>query len=163
MLNVIDTPKRILISLFFLIAVAATAFTISYVNANQGGGYAEDINPDGTGWVTRWLYNEENTASATTALSKWTVLGGTRVSATASVSTSEVDSTGVQNGGAYNMNIEPPHHMNGGYEGNISKAINRAMTAWFQSPDEVSGSSFAYVNPDRDSDADPGRLRFPGF
>lgn len=108
MLNVIYTPKRILISLFFIIAVAATAFTISYVNANQGGGYAEDINADGSGWCTRWRYNEENTASATTALSKWTVWNGTRVSATASVSASSVDSTGNMNEGAYFMTIAPP-------------------------------------------------------
>jgi hypothetical protein len=163
MLNAIYTPRRILIFSFFILAIAVTAFTISYVNANQGGGYAEDINEDGTGWVVRWLYNEENTASATTALSKWTVIGGTRVSATASVSATGDDSTGVQNEGAYFMTIAPPHQMNGGYEGNISKAINRAMTAWFQSPDEISGSSFAKVDPDRDTDADPGTLRFPGF
>ncbi len=163
MLNVIYTPKRILISLFFIIAVAATVFTISYVNANQGGGYAEDINADGSGWCVRWLYNEENTASATTALSKWTVWNGTRVSATAGVSASTVDSTGNMNEGAYFMTIEPHMQDNGPYEGNLSKGINRAMTAWFLSPREVSGSSFASVNPDRDSDAAPGLLRFPGF
>ena len=162
MLTLIHTPKRISISLVFMIAVT-TAFIISSVNANQQGGYAEDINEDGTGWCVRWLYNEENTASATTALSKWTVWNGTRVSASASVSASSNDSTGVQNEGAYSMTTEPFVQMSGGYEGNISKAINRAMTAWFQSPHEVSGSSFAKVDPDRDSNADPGRLRFPGF
>ena len=163
MLTLIHTLNRISISLFFVIAVVATAFTISYVNANQQGGYAEDINEDGTGWCIRWLYNEENTASATTALSKWTVWNGTRVSTTASVSASGNDSTGVQNEGAYYMTTQPFRQMNGGYEGNISKAVNREMTAFFQSPDEVSGSSFARVNPDRDSSADPGTLRFPGF
>ena len=61
------------------------------------------------------------------------------------------------------MTTDPFVQMNGGYEGNISKAINRAITAWFQSPHEVSGSSFAEVDPDRDSSADPGTLRFPGF
>ena len=163
MLNVIYTPKRILVSLFFIIAVAATAFTISYVNANQGGGYAEDINPDGTGWVVRWLYNEEGTASATTALSKWTVFLGTRVSATAGVSASSLDSTGVLNGGAYNMTTGPFAQDAGGYDGSLGKGINGEAAAWFQSPREVSGSSFARVSPDRDSKADPGRLRFPGF
>ncbi|RKU06154.1 hypothetical protein C6503_26405 [Candidatus Poribacteria bacterium] len=160
MLNVIDTPKRILISLFFIIAVAATAFTISYVNANQGGGYAEDINPDGTGWVVRWLYNEEGTASATTAVSKSTVFGGTRVSSTAGVSASGTDSTGVQNEGAYFMTIPFEPSDNGSYEGSLGKGVSGAATAWFQSPNEVTGSSFAKVSPDRDSDAAPGTLRW---
>lgn len=140
--------------------MAATAFTISYVNANQGGGYAEDINPDGSGWVVRWLYNEEGTASATTSISKWTVFGGTRLSACAGVSASSVDSTGVQSEGAYYMTTSPFAQDNGPYEGNLGKGINGAATRWFMSPREVTGQSFAKVSPDRDSNAAPGRLRW---
>ena len=161
MLTLIRTPKRISILLLsvFMIAVT-TAFIISHVNANQQGGYAEDINADGSGWRVRWLYNEENTASATTSVSKWKVWNGTRVSATAGVSATSTDSTGVQNEGAYFMTTNPYRQMNGDYEGNISKAISRAMTDFFKSPHGTSGTSFAEVDPDRDSSADPGTLRF---
>ena len=70
MQKAIYTPRRILITVFSIIA----ALTTLTIYANQRGGYAEDINPDGSGWKIRWLYNEENTASATTAVSKSTVL-----------------------------------------------------------------------------------------
>ena len=129
-----------------------------------------------TGWgVIRWLYNEENTASASdnsnnSKSGDWYldayVSGDTdpryKSDATASVSASQNDSTGVQNEGAYFMTTDPYDHDSGGYEGSISKGISQSRTAWLHSPDEVSGSSSASVRPDRDSDADPGNLSFSG-
>lgn len=153
MRNSICTQKRISISLLIVGVVVASAFLVSHVCANRWGGYYEDINPDGTGWKTKWLYNWEGTASATAAVSKWTGRAHTSKFESASVYTSETQE------GAYFINIgfdaRTEHEP---YEGQISRGISHTYKGWFRSPGGLTATAQAFVEVNHESDTGKARV-----
>ena len=148
------TLKRISMSLLIVGVVIASAFFVSHVCANRGGGYYEDINPDGTGWKTKWLYNWEGTASATAAVSKWT--GGSHTSKfeVASVYTSGTQKdSDIGSEGSYLIAIGfEGRQEHESYEGHISRSLSYTCKGWFRSPGGFPATAYAFVRVDHESD-----------
>ncbi len=108
-----------------LLAVILVIATGTYVNANRQGGYAEEVNPDGTGWKVHWDWNEVQTASATASISKNTgrsdlCVPYTDVFQLASYSTKALNSNNEVNRGARSLCTGKTGPDNDTYEGHES-------------------------------------------
>ncbi len=144
--------KRNYVRIMPLLAVILAIATVTYVNANGQGGYAEELNPDGTGWKVHWDWNEVQTASATASIYKDTgrnvlCIRYTDVLQFASYSTKALNSNNEENTGVRYLWTAKTGPENETYRGHESDHLLSNVRAWFLTPDNAGGTASARVDP----------------
>ena len=144
-----------------------TTVAVSYLHANGMWWWDANIYDDGTGYIWELKGNVDDTAYATAGVSKWTGsdyrVPYTQVSQYAGFITTELNSNGEQNTGAYHLNTGKTGPKNEEYEGEESDYLYCSPKGYFLSPKDAGGYASALVDPDDDNDAGPARAVFSDY